>query len=202
MLTIEGVQIRLRDWRLTDLEDYEHWLLPGHRWREFDGPYCPEPSASQIIDIVDRKRKQIMDSALPTPRTNLTITLPNDDLLLGTVTWAWESQETYWLTIGIVIFDPTWWGHGLGYEALGLWSDYLFREMPQIVRLDLRTWSGNDGMVHLAQKLGYELEARFRKARIVKGQYYDGLGYGVLRDSWERRYSTGFAGHLQHSKKL
>lgn len=200
MLSIEGVHIRLRDWRTTDLEDYARWLMPGQRWHEFDGPYYPRPSAAQVTDIVGHKRKQIAADELPTPRTSLAIALRDTDRLLGTVTWTWESQETYWLTAGIVIFDPTWWGRGMGYEALGLWSDYLFREIPEIARLDLRTWSGNYGMARLALKLGYQLEACFRKARIVKGQYYDGLGYGVLREEWERRYPAGFTIHLQHSK--
>jgi len=37
-----------------------------------------------------------------------------------------------------VLYDPATWGQGLGYEALGLWGDYLFTELPKIARLDLR----------------------------------------------------------------
>ena len=98
--------------------------------------------------------------------------------------------------VGIVIFDPTIWGQGIGYQALGLWTQYLFDTMPQIVRSDLRTWSGNLGMMRLAEKLGYREEARFRNARIVEGNYYDGLGYGVLRDEWIALYPEGFAAKL------
>lgn len=36
--------------------------------------------------------------------------------------------------------------------------------------LDLRTWSGNHGMMRLAEKLGFLQEACFRKARIVRGE--------------------------------
>lgn len=84
------------------------------------------------------------------------------------------------------------WGQGKGYETLGLWSDYLFHNEPQFVRLDLRTWSGNIGMMKLALKVGYKEEARFRMARIVNGEYYDGLGYGILRSEWETLYPDGF----------
>lgn len=76
----------------------------------------------------------------------------------------------------------------MGYEAFGLWTEYLFQKMPELVRLDLRTWSGNLGMMRLAEKLGYQREAVFRKARIVKGKYYDGIGYGILREEWETMY--------------
>jgi putative hydrolase of HD superfamily len=119
------------------------------------------------------------------------------DVLRGMVSWAWESAATHWPSVGIVIYDPAYWGQGLGYEALGLWSDYLFAAVPEFARLDLRTWSGNTGMQRLAAKLGYQEEARFRKARIVAGQYYDGLGYGVLREEWAARYPGGFAAHLE-----
>lgn len=40
-------------------------------------------------------------------------------------------------------------------------------------------------MVKLAEKLGLKLEARYRKARIVAGTYYDSVSYGILREEWE-----------------
>lgn len=114
----------------------------------------------------------------------------------GRVSWYWQSEETNWLSVGIVIYDPADWQQGWGYESLGLWCDYLLGTMPQLVRLDLRTWSGNMGMMRLAEKLGFREEARFRDARIVDGAYYDGMGYGMLRAEWEARYPQGFLSHL------
>ncbi len=172
-------RVVLRDWRETDLEPFAAWLQPGHRWKELDGPYYLRPSPGDVTAMVERDRAAIAAGDWPTPRTNLVIADKRSDTLLG-----------------IVLYDPATWGQGLGYEALGLWSDYLFDALPQIARLDLRTWSGNIGMTWLAVKLGYTLEARFRKARIVKGAYYDGLGYGVLREEWRERYPDGFAAHL------
>jgi RimJ/RimL family protein N-acetyltransferase len=32
-----------------------------------------------------------------------------------------------------------------------------------------------------------KLEAQFRKARIVKDEYFDGLGYGMLREEWKKQ---------------
>ena len=193
---VPGSKVSLRDWRPEDLELYSRWLAPGHRWQQLDGPYYAKPSAQQVRQILARKREAIEAGKLPTPRENLAIALRESNEFLGTVTRAWESRETNWLTVGLVVFDPAWWGRGIGYEALGLWSEYLFAGMPEIARLDLRTWSGNTGMTHLALKLGYTEEARLRKARIVDGKYYDGLGYGVLREEWEALYPTGFAACL------
>lgn len=130
----------------------------------------------------------------------LVIALRDDDELIGTVTWTWESVETHWPLVGISIFDERLWGHGIGSEALGLWCEYLFDTLPQIVRLDLRTWSGNIGMVSLARKLGFVEEARFRNARIVDGEYFDGLGFGILRHEWCERYPDGFAHAIIHRR--
>jgi len=195
-VALECTRIRLRDWRDEDLPVWRHWLQPHHRWHEFDGPYYPRPDPQQVDQMIARAHERILAGDWPDPRQRLVITTSALDELIGTVSWYWESEETNWLCIGIVIFDPTHWGHGFGYEALGLWSQYLFDSLPEIVRLDLRTWSGNHGMMRLAKKLGFTLEARFRMARIVNGEHFDGLGFGVLRSEWEELYPHGFATHL------
>jgi len=105
--------------------------------------------------------------------------------MLGMVSWYWQSKETHWLSIGLVIYDAENWGKGIGYEALKLWIDYLFEANKNLVRMDLRTWSGNIGMMKLADKLGFKLEARFRNARIVNGKYYDSIGMGMLKNEWQ-----------------
>lgn len=194
---IEGKRIVLRDWRLDDLERFAFWLDPDQRWHALDGPYYPKLPRDRIPAAIARRREAIASGEPPDPRTSLVIAGRETDALLGQVTWYWESEETHWLSVGIGIYDPERWGRGLGYEALGLWGDYLLGAMPVLARLDLRTWSGNTGMMRLAEKLGFREEARFRKARIVDGAYYDGMGYGVLREEWRVRYPDGFAAHLR-----
>lgn len=195
-MILKGQAINLRDWQLDDLEAYAYWLRPEQRWQELDGPYYAKTQLAEIPGIVAQMREKIEVTAWPEPRQRLVIAQHDNDSLLGMVSWYWTSQETYWLSLGISIYDPDNWGKGIGYEALGLWGDYLLAVMPQLARLDLRTWSGNVGMMCLAQKLGYREEARFRRARIVKGLYYDGMGYGVLREEWQALYPDGFAAHL------
>jgi len=88
------------------------------------------------------------------------------------------------MSIGIAIYNENFWSKGIGFDALSLWIDYLFKQDKNLLRLDLRTWSGNFGMMKLAEKLGFKKEAVFRKARIVNDKYYDGIGYGILREEW------------------
>lgn len=191
-MRLAGKRAVLRDWRLTDLDAWGEWMRPEHRWHELDGPYYPRPSTDYVVQRKLDLKAKIAAGRWPKPRHELVIADRASDRLVGLVTLAWESKETHWPLAGVVIYDDTFWGRGVGFEALGLWTDYLFENLPDIVRMDLRTWSGNVGMMRLAEKLGYRLEAVFRQARIVAGAYYDGLGYGVLREEWRKLYPRGF----------
>lgn len=195
MILVQGNQINVRDWQIGDLDDYAHWQHPDHAWHRLDGPYYAKPKPEDIPAMIKKIRSIVEKADWPTPRKRLVIADRETDQLIGTVSWYWIGEETNWLAQGIVIFNEKYWGRGIGTEALGLWSQYLLDNMPQIVRLDLRTWSGNHGMIGLARKLGYHEEARFRNARVVDDQYYDGLGFGILREEWESRYPKGFSMH-------
>lgn len=189
---IEGQQVNLRDMRVDDLENYAHWLDSKHEWHKFNGPYYPPTPAEKIPEVIEKIRTRLENNTFSDLRARLVIADKATDSLIGMVTRYWISEETNWTALGIVIYDSAHWSKGIGYDSLGLWCDYLFKYEPKFVRLDLRTWSGNFGMIKLAQKLGFSEEARFRQARIVDGTYYDGLGYGILREEWESAYPNGF----------
>jgi RimJ/RimL family protein N-acetyltransferase len=186
------MRIILRDLQFADLEAIFYWLHPSQKWHELDGPYYPPKPEEELPNLIGEWAKKI---AAPKNQAawRRAITLADTNVIIGIVTRYWISEETDWIAIGISIWNPEHWGKGYGYEALGQWCDYLFAQEPRFVRLDLRTWSGNPRMMRLAEKLGFKQEAVFRKARIVKGEYYDGLGYGILREEWEERYPNGFS---------
>lgn len=191
-----GTQIKLRHFILEDLGVYQQWNQGKHAWMDLDGPYYPKATPDEMGQILANMEKVIRAGHFPTPPPSLVIADLETNVLLGRVSWYWISRETNWVANGIVIYDPAYWGKGIGYESLGLWNQYLFEAFPKINRLDLRTWSGNQGMMRLATKIGYREEARFRRARIVKGELYDGLGYGILREEWALKYPDGFGKHL------
>ena len=197
VVTLSGKNILIRDWQLSDLERYAHWQQPGHKWQDFDGPYFARPGAEKIPGMIQQLRERIEAKRWDAVRRTLVIARKSDDVLIGRVNWYWQSQETNWISIGVAVYDPANWRQGVGYEALGLLCEYLWAALPTIVRLGLATWSGNVRMMRLAEKLGFLEEARFRKARIVNGRYYDSMGYGILREEWEALYPNGFAAHLK-----
>ncbi|MEM7332745.1 MAG: GNAT family protein [Chloroflexota bacterium] len=190
----EGTKIKLRQWTMRDVDVFTYWQQPHHKWHQLDGPYYPKMTTEQVDNLAAKISEKIKIKE-PIPNRYVIADQTTNEMV-GIVTWYWESQETNWLSVGIVIFDEANWARGFGFEALGLWSQHLFDTMPELVRLDLRTWSGNMGMMKLAKKCGYKEEARFRMARIVNGKYFDGMGYGVLRSEWETLYPEGFGGYL------
>ena len=157
---------------------------------EFNGPYYDLPAKDLQEKWRLETRENICNDNWGEPRLNLIIAHAESNEMLGTVNRYWQSIETHWLSVGIVIYDESKWSGGIGFEALKLWCTYLFKDMPEIARLDLRTWSGNNGMMKLAEKLGFKQEAVFRKARIVKGEYFDSVAYGILREEFQALHST------------
>ena len=181
----QGNKIKLRDWELDDLIHYRHWNLGRHEWMDYDGPYYPKLTEEKLEARIKRIEQKIATNNWGVPRERLVIADTLNNELIGTVNWYWQSKETKWKSIGIVIYNERYWGKGIGFEALKLWITYLFEVDQEIIRLDLRTWLGNQGMIRLAEKLGFVLEAIFRKARIVNEVYFDSIGMGILREEWE-----------------
>jgi len=181
---LNGETIILRDWVIADLTDYTYWNTGHHEWMDFNGPYYPNLTTEELDKQVALYNDKIIKDNWPNPRRTLVIANKSDNAFIGTVNWYWQSKETNWMSIGIAICDDKQWSKGIGYQALKIWIDYLFKSDLKLVRLDLRTWSGNLGMIKLGEKLGFKMEARFRNARIVNGQYYDSIGMGILKDEW------------------
>ncbi|AZQ62228.1 N-acetyltransferase [Flammeovirga pectinis] len=175
--------IKLRTLTLKDLDEYKFWLLPHHTYQSLNAPYFKKKSVDEIENYIHQLRIEFENKVNPLPHKKIITNETNK--LIGEVTWRWRSEETNWMEIGIVVFNPEFWHQGIGYKALCIWIDSLFLERPDLVRLGLTTWSGNEGMMKLSKKLGMKKEAQFRNARIINGKYFDSISYGILRSEWE-----------------
>lgn len=175
--------IKLRRINKNDIEQYKYWQQDFHAYHSFNGPYYPKKSEKDIEEQMINLAKKLANNAIDLNRKKLIVDEENN--IVGEVSWYWKSEETFWMEIGIVIFNEKFWNKGIGYIALKLWIDEIFEEHKELVRIGLSTWSGNHGMVKLSKKLGMLKEATYRKARIVNEKYYDSISFGVLREDWE-----------------
>ena len=106
---------------------------------------------------------------------------------VGMVSKSWVDEATRWLEIGIVIYDDQLWSRGVATTALTKWVDAIFHETDALEHIGMTTWSGNGAMMAVAEKLGFLKEGQIRKVRYYKGQYYDSVKYGILREEWNTR---------------
>ncbi len=183
-------QIKIRDWKIGDVQVFRKWNSQHYKWMDFNGPYYKNMTKEEVEDYLSKIKDNIKNNSFSFPRDRMVIANIHSDEMIGLVSSYWESKETNWLCIGLCIYDEENWSKGIGFEALLFWCKYLFDNRPELVRLDMRTWSGHFGMMKLAEKLGFTLEARFRKARIVKGEYFDSIGYGILREEFDSDIQT------------
>jgi RimJ/RimL family protein N-acetyltransferase len=156
--------------RIWEFSYREKWP----EWKDWDAPYYEHKTMSweqyQLKDnVVDQEDEYAIE-------VNGTV--------VGTVCYYWEHEPSNWLEMGIVIFDPQYWSGGVGTRALRLWTNHLFCKLP-LVRVGFTTWSGNERMIKVGEKLGMTMEARLRKCRLYNGTYYDSIRMGLLREEWE-----------------
>lgn len=158
-------------WRLAYAE-------AAPEWKKWDAPYY-EHVPLTYEQFIEKQQESWIDN-------DARWVIEVDGNVIGMVSYYWEHQPSWWLEMGIVIFDPAYWNGGYGTKALQLWIGHLFAIMP-LVRVGYTTWSGNDRMVQVGYKLGMTMEARLRKCRLYNGVYYDSIRMGLLREEWEAR---------------
>lgn len=171
-LIVEG-PLSIESWQPRHIEAITPWIRPDAEWRRWDGPYFPAPSASAREAMAERLAE---DPWQRDPSTGLPkrLALCVHEDAVGSVSWHWEDPTSGWARVGIVIYDPAYWGQGHGTGALRLWLDWLARQEP-VHRIDLVTWSGNERMIRSARSLGMVEEGRLRGARLVRGERHDSV---------------------------
>ncbi|NBI27586.1 N-acetyltransferase [Chengkuizengella sp. YPA3-1-1] len=182
MTYLAGQKVILRDLTEKDLQMIYYWIYEAEdrEHLKWNGPYYTRPEKT-FDQFLEDYKYDLIKVGTSQPRDILVIEV--DGKLIGTVGWYWEDECTNWLNNGIVIYDSKYWSGGYGTEAFSLWTDYIFEKMD-VVRIGISTWSGNERMIRLANKIGMVEEGRIRKARIVNGEYCDSVKMGILREEW------------------
>ncbi|WP_047981820.1 GNAT family N-acetyltransferase [Ornithinibacillus contaminans] len=175
---IKGNRIALKPIEEKDIVTLWNYIYgeENPEWKQWDAPYFPLEKVT--LEDYEQAMKKRIEAGLDERRV---ITVDNE--IIGIVSYYWEHKPSNWLEIGIVIYSPNYWNGGYGTEALKLWIDYLFNSLS-IHRIGLTTWSGNERMIKVSEKLGMIIEGRIRKSRTYQGTYYDSIKMGMLREEW------------------
>ncbi|UPK76391.1 GNAT family N-acetyltransferase [Nocardioidaceae bacterium SCSIO 66511] len=174
-------RLSIESWQTQHIEAITPWIRPDAEWKLWDGPYFPAPSPSardaMATKLAEDPWQRDASTGLP---KRLAICV--EGTAVGSVSWHWEDPGAGWVRVGIVIYDPDYWGRGHGTSALRMWIGWLARD-DGIHRIDLVTWSGNERMIRTAKSLGMVEEGRLRDARVVRGERYDSVIMGMLTPS-------------------
>ncbi|AZU62875.1 GNAT family N-acetyltransferase [Neobacillus mesonae] len=155
-------------WELIYKED-------APEWKKWDAPYF-EHKTIPYSEFIAKKENWVNQEDRWLMEVNGEI--------IGTVGYYWEHKPSNWLEMGTVIYKSEYWSGGYGTKTLRFWINHLFQTMP-LVRVGYTTWSGNERMIKVGEKLGMTMEARLRKCRYYNGQYYDSIRMGLLQEEWE-----------------
>ena len=176
---LKGNKVTIRTIEESDIKTLWSFIYKEENpeWKKWDAPYFPFSIQEYPV-----YKENLQSKLREEPLSQLIIEV--DGEIIGTVGFYWEYKASRWLEIGITIYDPAYWNGGYGTEALQLYRDLLFENM-EIGRVGLTTWSGNERMMKVAEKIGMKLEGRMRKCRYYNGTYYDSIRMGMIREEWE-----------------
>lgn len=182
MVGIKGRKIELIENTAESLDELYFWRFEEKEQeaKKWNGPYIPEEYMSK-----EQHREKWMNEEEIAAGVPASLTIQAEGKVIGYVGAYWVDQNTDWLETGIVIYDKNYWNGGYGREAYALWIDFLF-ESTDLHRLGMSTWSGNERMMKVAERIGMKEEARIRNARMVEGRYFDAIKMGMLREEWEK----------------
>ncbi len=169
------MELRIRKANENECQVLYKLATEDEKWIQYNGPYFgyTRPSEDEFrgttfTKLLDGEAMKIIEwQGKP----------------IGIVSYYWEDKKTRWLECGVVIYDSKLWGKGIAQRALTIWVSQIF-ETQELERVGLTTWSGNPAMMRCAEKVGFQLEARLRKVRYFKGEYYDSVKYGILKEEW------------------
>ena len=168
---ITGKIVTLRDTTADDLNDYRNWFKAGMEWTKWDAPW-EEMSEDYATSFIDNLSKRIQRGAQKL-KTRLEIWVDNTHI--GWVSCYYIEINPESLAVGISIPEMSYWGRGIGREALEMWIQYLFQTRP-LEQIYCQTWSGNERMVRLALSMGFELIEGDRTVQ-VRGKPYKKLKF-------------------------
>ncbi len=168
--------VKLRDMVYDDIQDYVRWFTKDITWMKTDAPWEKNEYNEREELKSWTEYYQYVKSLQPND-IRYKFEIECDGKHIGWVSSYTdldylENKEQI-LAIGIDIPEVSMQNKGVGTKALELFIDYLKGQGHQV--LYLQTWGGNDRMLKVASKLGFEVFYVLPKHRMVEGKLYDAI---------------------------
>lgn len=169
--------IALRQLKEEDIEQLIRWYTVQTEWQKWDAPW-------EHIDRNEEELRASLEKAIKRPLRQIPgrlLIAHVDGPVIGWVNTYLINKDPEKRAVGIDICESSYWGRGLGYQALNLWIGLLFH-LTDLKDIHCETWSGNLRMIALANKCGFTEVKREKNKREVNGKLYDGLTFKLTRE--------------------
>jgi ribosomal-protein-alanine N-acetyltransferase len=177
-VTLVGDRVRLREFRIDDLDDSNAILGDDRvtRWLSFDSR-TREQQATMLTGAIERAKQ--------TPRTEyyLAVTTHTDDRLIGFVRLGLGGVQAAKLGAAIAAAH---WGHGYALDATRTLIDFGFTTLG-LHRISGAVGPENATSIALATRLGFTKEGRLRDHVFTNGAWRDSILYSLLVQEWPAR---------------
>jgi ribosomal-protein-alanine N-acetyltransferase len=173
---IVGKRIYLRPLERDDLnEKYLAWLNDPEVNRYLESRIFP-----YTMDKLEKFYEQVTGS---TDQVILAIVDRETDRHIGNVKLGpinWVHRKA---VFGILVGEQEFWGKGIGVEATRLIVEYGFLRL-NLHRIELGVYAENEAAIRAYEKVGFQIEGRFREDFFHEGRHKDCLWMGLLSSEY------------------
>jgi RimJ/RimL family protein N-acetyltransferase len=173
-----GKRIVLREYRMEDLPHVRKWVndpeVTDNLSDIFVYPHTTENTEAFLKMMVDGS----------TDSKGFVIAEKDTLNYIGQI----DLHRIDWISrhavLGIVIGRKDMQNRGIGYEAIRLMQQFVFRTL-NLHRLELEVFEFNERAIRCYRKAGFREEGRMRQRLYRHGRYWDILMMGILREEFE-----------------
>lgn len=196
MLEISDSKVVLRDFKDSDIEKRIDWETKETEWQLWDAPWqyenlTKEQKEKEFKEYMENmqswvRKYRVMSDAQE--RTGFQICTKEGNYIGWCNSYFIDNEYNYSLdgskrAIGIAIPETLQRRKGYAFHALCLFIDYIVSHGES--EIYTQTWSGNERMIALATKLGFEECFRKIDFRTVRGNKYDGLTFRLNMERYQ-----------------
>ena len=177
---IETERLYLRQRLVSDAKEiFAYASLPEVTW---PAGFPPAESVEEEENYLENiMPKRWIEQKIP---SGYGICLKGTDEVIGSIDFNHRHADDV-LEIGYTL-HPDYWGNGYVPEAVSALLKVGFT-LLNLHKIEIGCYSYNKASQHIAEKLGFILEARIRDRKDAQGKHCDELIYGLLRSEWEDR---------------
>jgi len=169
---LEGMKIYLREVNADDVnENYYRWMNDPEVTKYTESRFYPN-SIEEIKNYVQKEAK-VSSSVF------LAIISKEDkhigNIKLHRINWIHRTGE-----VAIMIGDKSFWGQGIGAEAIRLITEYAFSNF-NLHKVYAECYAVNESSIKAFQNAGFEEECLIKKHYFFDGKYVDAMRLCIFR---------------------